>query len=167
MPQARFQFALLQLLAAATAGASQPKVCLYDPCLSKEELEVLETVGIEAIGVNEECKRAAVAGEGATLFYMPHCARDMYNNVLWANWSVDALSRVLILGNRFSSYDERHTDAELKCKANFMYLARAFVDEAAIRNIFDPEASASSPSTFKPLHVRLNRDTMATLFLRR
>lgn len=34
------------------------------------------------------------------LFYMPHCPQRLYSNVLWANWTPQALARLLILGNR-------------------------------------------------------------------
>ena len=42
-----------------------------------------------------------------TLFYMPHCGIAMYNNLLWANWDHSILSKIAIIGNRFSSYNER------------------------------------------------------------
>ena len=37
---------------------------------------------------------------------MLHCGKPLYNSVLWANWG-PALSNVVILGNRFTSYQER------------------------------------------------------------
>lgn len=42
-----------------------------------------------------------------TLFYMPHCGRAMYNNLLWANWSPQDLSQLALIGNSFQSYMER------------------------------------------------------------
>ena len=50
------------------------------------------------------CKHTA---QQATLFYMPHCGKAMYNNLLWANWNPTLLSQIAIVGNRFSSYNER------------------------------------------------------------
>lgn len=44
--------------------------------------------------------------ERLTLFFMLHCGKPLYNSVLWANWG-PRLSNVIILGNRFSSYQER------------------------------------------------------------
>ena len=43
-----------------------------------------------------------------TLFYMPHCGIAMYNNLLWANWNPTTLSDMAVIGNRFSSYNERY-----------------------------------------------------------
>lgn len=42
-----------------------------------------------------------------TVFYMPHCGTALYNNLLWSNWSADALSRVVIIGNSFQGLEER------------------------------------------------------------
>ena len=43
-----------------------------------------------------------------TLFYMPHCGIAMYNNLLWANWDPSTLSKIAIIGNRFSGYNQRY-----------------------------------------------------------
>lgn len=53
----------------------------------------------------QEGKRS-VRGQ-PTVFYMPHCGTALYNNLLWSNWSADALSRVLIVGNSFRGLKER------------------------------------------------------------
>lgn len=50
--------------------------------------------------------RRSVGGE-PTVFYMPHCGTALYNNLLWSNWSVDALAKVLIIGNSFRGLEER------------------------------------------------------------
>jgi hypothetical protein len=41
-----------------------------------------------------------------TLFFMPHCGRQLYSNVLWANWSPYQLEKILILGNSFALYEQ-------------------------------------------------------------
>ena len=43
---------------------------------------------------------------------MPHCGVAMYNNLLWANWSIQDLCKVAILGNSFQSYMERLVTVE-------------------------------------------------------
>lgn len=47
------------------------------------------------------------AGDGTTLFYMIHCGKALYNNLLWSNWSVAALSKIIIVGNSFRGIEER------------------------------------------------------------
>lgn len=43
----------------------------------------------------------------ATLFYMVHCGKALYNNLLWSNWSPAALSKLVIIGNSFRGIEER------------------------------------------------------------
>jgi hypothetical protein len=41
--------------------------------------------------------------EKTTVFYMPHCGKSLYNNLLFANWSPDRLCQLIIIGNSFSN----------------------------------------------------------------
>ncbi|XP_037009177.2 SRR1-like protein [Artibeus jamaicensis] len=78
---------------------------VYDPLFSQLEIAVLNTLGVIVLRENEEGKRRV---RGApTIFYMPHCGTALYNNLLWSNWSVDALSKVVIVGNSFRGLGER------------------------------------------------------------
>ncbi|KYQ96794.1 hypothetical protein DLAC_04095 [Tieghemostelium lacteum] len=93
-------------------------VYIYDPVMSDfEKRFVTEELGFKFIEQNEECKRSVYYPTSATsdsnvknnyytLFYMPFCGRKLYDNVLWANWNVDSLSRLLIIGNSFNEYNE-------------------------------------------------------------
>lgn len=51
----------------------------------------------------------------ATVFYMVHCGKALYNNLLWRNWSPAALSKLVIIGNSFRGIEERsgHTPGRL------------------------------------------------------
>lgn len=48
------------------------------------------------------------------MFFMLHCGKAMYNNLLWRNWSKQHLEKVYIIGNDFSSYEERYSFFFLK-----------------------------------------------------
>ncbi|XP_068418412.1 SRR1-like protein isoform X2 [Eschrichtius robustus] len=56
----------------------------------------------------EKCQegKRSVYGE-PTVFYMLHCGTALYNNLLWRNWSIDALSKMVIVGNSFRGLEER------------------------------------------------------------
>uniref|UniRef100_A0A667GY40 SRR1 domain containing n=1 Tax=Lynx canadensis TaxID=61383 RepID=A0A667GY40_LYNCA len=78
---------------------------VYDPVFSQLEIAVLNSLGVIVLSENEEGRRS-VWGE-PTVFYMPHCGTALYNNLLWSNWSVDALSKMVVIGNSFRGLEER------------------------------------------------------------
>ncbi|XP_070331593.1 SRR1-like protein isoform X2 [Odocoileus virginianus] len=101
---ARSQLAFLLLLL-ERCQVPRSHCWVYDPLFSQLEIAVLSALGVVVLRENEEGKRS-VCGE-PTVFYMPHCGTALYNNLLWRNWSVDALSKVVIVGNSFRGLEER------------------------------------------------------------
>lgn len=98
-PVARFQFALLLLL---IDMLKVPKRCcfVYDPVFSSAEKALVSDLGLQLLKVNEEGKRQSLR---RTLYYMPHCGKPLYNNLLWANWRPDRLANTVLLGNSFKT----------------------------------------------------------------
>lgn len=72
----------------------------YDPCTTKLETELLESINVTVLSINENGKRTSAN----TLFFMPHCPSGLYESVLWSNWG--HLETILILGNSLKSYSE-------------------------------------------------------------
>ncbi|KAM5190752.1 SRR1-like protein isoform 1-T1 [Callospermophilus lateralis] len=93
---------------------------VYDPLFSQLEIAVLHSLGVTVLPENEEGKRS-VCGQ-PTVFYMPHCGTALYNNLLWSNWSVDALSKMVIIGNSFKGLEERLLTRILQ--KNYPYVAK-------------------------------------------
>lgn len=93
---------------------------IYDPLFSQIEITVLNTLGVVVLSENEEGKRS-VCGE-PTVFYMLHCGTALYNNLLWSNWSVEALSKLVIIGNSFRGLEERLLTRILQ--KNYLYVAK-------------------------------------------
>ena len=78
------------LPAPAPAPAPAPPLMdVYDPVLGEGERAMLRARGCGVPERNEEGRRsvAAAEAEGVTLFFMPHCGRQLYANVLEANWA--------------------------------------------------------------------------------
>lgn len=73
----------------------------FDPMMSVSERNAVTSFGGVWIEINEEGKRKV---SYPTLFFMPHCGRALYNNVLWANWGRESLHHVMIIGNSFNRY---------------------------------------------------------------
>ena len=52
---------------------------VFDPILSATETRVLETLGCSVLSVNEQGRRQALK---PTLFFMPRCEAELYDNLL-------------------------------------------------------------------------------------
>ena len=135
---ARLQLALA-LSIGNDLGLDRAAVSFFDPVLSAGGAIVLEKLGVEVTLENENCRRRVPDG-GNWLFFMPHCDRDMYNNVVAANIvpegddaataavdegdageqaaSAVIFTKLSILGNSFQAYEERssYDNAVRQCK---------------------------------------------------
>ncbi|MBN3280630.1 SRR1L protein, partial [Polyodon spathula] len=98
----RYQLALLLLLLESLQIPAS-RCYLYDPMFSKAEVGILEDFGMTVLTENEEGKRPA---HRSTLFYLIHCGKALYNNLLWKNWSVRGLSQLTVIGNSFCGIEE-------------------------------------------------------------
>lgn len=79
----RFQLSLAILMKRKFNWIGDVEV--FDPILSATESRVLESLGCSVLSVNEQGRRRATK---PTLFYMPHCEAELYNNLLQANWEL-------------------------------------------------------------------------------
>ncbi|XP_051489556.1 SRR1-like protein isoform X2 [Apus apus] len=103
-PSARYQLAFLLLLL-EELGLPPEQCWLFDPAFSEQEVAVLGQLGLRLLPDNEEGKHDV---EGSsTLFYMVHCGKALYNNLLWKNWATGSLSKMVIVGNSFKGIEER------------------------------------------------------------
>lgn len=86
---ARLQLALA-LFIANEISLDRAAISFYDPVLTHGGAKVLDELGVTVTQENVHCRRRVPDG-GHSLFYMPHCDREMYNNVISVN-TVDAES---------------------------------------------------------------------------
>ncbi|XP_071946600.1 uncharacterized protein [Antedon mediterranea] len=99
---ARYQLSLLLLI--VHHFKIPPSMCYcYDPVFTNTERSILTQYGLSCLELNEEGKRRV---EKLTFFYMPHCGKPLYNNLLWSNWG-NSLANLLIFGNSFKNIEER------------------------------------------------------------
>lgn len=91
--QSKYQLGLLLTL----KNEFQSKTCyVYDPKFTDAERIYLDEVGCISISQNEEGKRSLSPN---TFVYMPHCPKQLLNNLLWANWENVLLSSCMIFSN--------------------------------------------------------------------
>jgi len=129
--QAGYQFALLLLLR-QYLQLKEP-VYIFEPLFTELEREILPSYGCEVIKNNEEAKRPV---KKPTLFFMPHVDRCLYSNLLWANWSEESLSNLIILGNSFQHYDERIVSQVERQKTPYLFKALNVMEETSISSMF-------------------------------
>ena len=94
---------LYQLAFILSIANESSRIQYFDPCTTETELDLLQGLtNIDLIANNERGFRSV---EQETLFFMPHCPAQLYNNVLLANWA--NLDKVVIFGNSLSAYETR------------------------------------------------------------
>jgi hypothetical protein len=81
------------------------RVLYYEPFMTAFEDTILAGLKVQVLTVNERAKRPIDAVP--TLFFMPHCPSQLYDNVLWSNWDELAVSTPLIIcGNSLRNHCE-------------------------------------------------------------
>ncbi|XP_017558289.2 SRR1-like protein [Pygocentrus nattereri] len=113
---ARYQLAMLLLLFDALQ-IPVGQCSMYDPVFTVSEREILRELGFTVLTENEEGKRAVCR---PTLFYLMHCGKALYNNLLWRNWSPHILPKVIVIGNSFLGIQERMLQRELERDYSFL-----------------------------------------------
>jgi hypothetical protein len=117
--QARVQLACALMFARAVPVQLQ----LFEPVLCEPERELLRSAfGVDVLSVNDEGRRVAAQ---RTLFFMPHCPRGLYHNLVQCNAHADTLPHVVLVGNSFAQYD-------LICAPESRSLVEAVADRCAI-----------------------------------
>jgi hypothetical protein len=119
--QARVQLACALML----ARASSVRLQLFEPLLCAQECEMLRSVfDIDVLSVNERGRRVATQ---RTLFFMPHCPRGLYHNLVQCNAHANTLHQVVLIGNSFEQYD-------LLCTPD----SRSLIESMATRCTLEP-----------------------------
>ncbi|XP_052781042.1 SRR1-like protein [Mya arenaria] len=126
---AKYQLALLHALRENLQVRSE-QCEVYDPIFTADEKGVLDELGFTVLSKNEEGKRQCNP-DRTTLFYLPHCGKALYNNVLWANWGPQ-LGRVVIVGNSFDSMIERTPQRILEHTANYVVKIKQYTKESPL-----------------------------------
>jgi SRR1 len=75
-----------------------------DPCITLAETEILREHRFQVLE-NQQGRQKFLEGTETKrfiIFFMPHCPRRLYENVIWAH--CESLSRVLVLGNSLRNY---------------------------------------------------------------
>ncbi|CAL5331300.1 unnamed protein product [Camellia sinensis] len=131
----RFQLSLAILMKKMFSWIGDLEV--FDPILSCTETRVLESLGCSVLSVNEQGRRQALK---PTLFFMPHCEAELYDNLLQANWRSDMLNRIILFGNSFDTYEQYGSVFKNSNAVNLrkhILAVRRFTKEFGIKTVSD------------------------------
>jgi len=115
-PRVQLQLALICLLlehAKATSDSKESRslqAFSYDPCHTALDKAIISALGINVMASNNKgyCDFGSSMSSERIFFYMPHCERWLYSNVIEHYWS--CLERIQILGNSFNGYAARSSE---------------------------------------------------------
>ena len=111
------------------------RIEFHEPILSDAEVNILTKFECQVHPVNVEGKLPLNPETAFTLLYLPHCPKQLTNNLLWKNWSVQ-LNKTLLICNSFTNLISS-TPARFLCEdASFVVKIQPYVEEIAFENNF-------------------------------
>lgn len=105
----------------------------FDPVFCEQTIVILEKLGGVVSRENYEGKYSA---DVATLFYLPHCPKQISNNLLWKNWNSQLLKNVFLIGNSFAGIVENCPKRLLQKTGHFILEVEDFCREIPFDNTF-------------------------------
>ena len=96
---AKYQLALLQSLQ-ASLNLQPSQVFLSDPIFYKSEIEFLRSEGFNVLTENIECRLPC---DKPTLILLPHCPKQLTNNLLHSNWRPESLKNIILISNSITN----------------------------------------------------------------
>jgi len=115
--RSRAQLALL-LAVCDYAKIPRGKVQIYDPVFSDQDVQSLSELGLRVTTINYEARYSI---EVPTLVYMPHCDRELYENLIRKNWTRDNLLNIVLLGNRLIEYSDILPERKIKIESPCLF----------------------------------------------
>lgn len=109
-------------------------VYVQDPVLWKVEKEILTDLGLQPLDKNIQGKYKAKPN-ATTIFFLPHCPKQLTNNLLWRNWGVN-LCNCIVIANSFTNITETLTKRQLMQSASYISNIFPHTLELAVVNSF-------------------------------
>lgn len=118
-------------------------------------LSILKTSLSDALPTSEP------ASNSYTLVFMPHCPKELYANLLLANWTPSSLSRLIIIGNSFTGITEAICSGAEKQRLKRIYEAAGLMSERELPAYDDKTIfNATSVHTFDNLHLKSQHEDL-------
>jgi hypothetical protein len=129
----RYQFSLILGIAEEFKVKS---VRFFDPIFNKVEIDFLKLLNPSCIIEENLEGKHPVSKEAVTLFYLPHCPKQITNNILWKNWSYEQLNNTILLCNSFQNIVTSTPRRFLESNANYLLRILDHIEETELENNF-------------------------------
>ncbi|KAK9887193.1 hypothetical protein WA026_021034 [Henosepilachna vigintioctopunctata] len=106
---------------------------IFDPVFSEDDQYLLRHFNITVLGENLEGKYRN--DQSTTIFFLPHCPKQLTNNILWINWGLN-LHYCILICNSFAGLIENNTKKYLIKSAEYILKIYPYTVELAIANTF-------------------------------
>lgn len=111
----------------------EPLTKFYDPVISKYDIDLLTQLNCTVLSDNKEGKYSI---EHTTLFYLPHCPKQITNNLLYSNWNVESLKHLILICNSFNKTITSTPERHLRPNAHYLLEIHSFTAEVEIENSY-------------------------------
>lgn len=107
---------------------------VFDPIFSEADKKILSNWKLLLSAENCEGKKKQNHSD-VTLFFLPHCPRELSNNLLYANWDPYLLQNCIVYAN---SFEKIRINTPRRFLTNYHYLLQSeiIVRESAVVNNF-------------------------------
>jgi hypothetical protein len=128
---AKHQLALLLLIIEELNLDITPK--FFDPVITNCDIEILSKLNCQVLSENKEGQYSI---EKTTLFYLPHCPKQITNNLLYSNWNAESLKNLILICNSFTQIITSTPERFLRPNAHFLLNIHPFTSEAELANSY-------------------------------
>lgn len=108
----------------------------HEPLLNHHDTDLLNTLNCELFSTNIEGKLDLDSSQ-TTIVFLPHCPKQLINNLLWKNWSADALRHLILISNSLHSIIQQTPISCTVQDAGFISRIERYTAEFSLRNSFE------------------------------
>lgn len=108
-------------------------IIFHEPILNISEVNILKALNTEVHKTNLEGK--CLLTDAITLVYLPHCPKQLTNNLLWKNWS-SAINNLILICNSFTQLFEATPKRFLEPDASYITQILPYTKEVHLNNTF-------------------------------
>ena len=108
-------------------------VSIYDPVFTKQEKDILTSLGLQVLEENLQGKHEV---NEVTLAYFPHCPHELTDSFIGVNWSVEKLQKIVLLCNSFERFTTSEPTRVIEERTPFIARITDYTDIKEVKNSY-------------------------------